>query len=170
MSFTYQGLIFDLDMTLVDSRCTAHHRARFQWEKVNAKIHHIQPYAGIPELLQKAKQKHIPIGIVTSGSRPYCDQIVSNCRLGIRHSVCYRDAKPKPDPEGFLKVASVMGVSPNQIIAIGDRFEDVIGAKNAGMVAVAALWGCTAIPRVRSENPHYECATVIGLATLLGLG
>lgn len=169
MNLVYKGIIFDLDMTLVDSRCAAHHRARMQWDRVNTKVSQIRPFNGVAELIQNAKRKKIPLGIVTAGSNLYCEKIVQSCGFGINNCVCYKDAKPKPDPEGFLKAASLLGVHPSQVIAIGDRYEDILGAKRAGMISVAALWACTAIPRVRKEKPHYECKTVSELAALLEL-
>jgi len=43
----------------------------------------------------------------------------------------------KPDLEFFRQVESVLGVHPDQIVMVGDRFsEDVLGAKRAGWKAI----------------------------------
>jgi HAD superfamily hydrolase (TIGR01549 family) len=40
----------------------------------------------------------------------------------------------KPSPRGFMVAAKKMGLKPDQVLYIGDRYEvDAVGAKNAGM-------------------------------------
>jgi len=47
----------------------------------------------------------------------------------------------KPDPAGALATAQGMGLSPEEILYLGDTATDMHCAVNAGMHPVGALWG-----------------------------
>ena len=47
----------------------------------------------------------------------------------------------KPDPEGLLKIAAQAGVRPEHTALVGDSAVDIVTARNAGALAVGALWG-----------------------------
>lgn len=59
----------------------------------------------------------------------YVDEIKSSMDLDID--------KLKPDPKGFLRVAEILKLKPEEIMYVGDRYKiDIIGAKNAGYIPV----------------------------------
>lgn len=169
IALIYEGIIFDLDMTLVDSRCVAHHRARYQWQKALGKVPQITPYPGILELTSKITKKGVATAIVTSSKRDYCDRVVTHCKLPIKTSVAYGDTKlHKPHPEPLLHAASLLNLKPQNIVVIGDRSEDIAAANSAGMTSIAAMWACTAPLLIKDASPQYECKTVLELTQLLG--
>lgn len=169
IALKYEGIIFDLDMTLVDSRCVAHHRIRFQWHKALSRVPQIVAYPGIPELAAAITQKRVAAAIVTSSKRDYCDKVITQCKLPIKVSIAYEDTKlHKPNPEPLLRAATMLGLEPKNIVVVGDRKEDIVAAHSGGMTSVAAMWACTARLHIREAGPKYECATVTDLANLLG--
>ena len=48
--------------------------------------------------------------------------------------------KPKPDPEGILKIIRLLG-SDVDVYYIGDTEIDILTAKNAGVKSIAVTWG-----------------------------
>lgn len=165
----YKAIIFDLDMTLVDSRCVAHHRVRRHWPKVMAKLADIEVFEGIPNLLKKINKAEIPMAIVTSENGTYCDGVISQFRFPIKTRVAYHDTNNhKPDPEPMLLAAKKLAVNPKNFVAIGDRFIDIKAANDAGMISIAAMWRCTAPKRLREEKPAYAVDSVEELVDLLG--
>lgn len=81
----------------------------------------------------------VPIGV-------YSDYPAKNKlkKLGLQNIihvvVCSEDADVisfKPDPRGFEIAAAKMGLTPSQVVYVGDREDvDAIGAKNAGMMPI----------------------------------
>jgi putative hydrolase of the HAD superfamily len=64
--------------------------------------------------------------LATHGLQPYFRPIHISEAIGFR----------KPRREAFLQTAEVMGVSPQEVLFIGDTFAlDVVGAKSVGMDA-----------------------------------
>jgi len=49
--------------------------------------------------------------------------------------------KPKPDPEGILKLMELLKVKPDEVIACGDHPVDIIAAKRAGIYAIGTAHG-----------------------------
>ncbi len=169
----FDGIIFDLDMTLVDSRCIAHHHARFQrthFAKAIEKVPLIVVYPGVRELLASASAKGLPTIIVTNSKGDYCNAVVKHHRLPVKDSICFGDTeRRKPHPEPMLLAAKRLNISPDKIVAIGDRHYDIAAANEAGMISVAALWACTAPASVKAANPAHLCSSVEEFARLVGL-
>lgn len=60
------------------------------------------------------------------------------------------DAFPKPHIEGLVKL---VGTTPKQsICVIGDSPNDMIGAKNFGVLAIGATWNKEANPQILRES------------------
>jgi len=51
------------------------------------------------------------------------------------------EAHKKPNPFVALQIGEKFGISPEDIIYVGDSGTDMQTANNAGMFAVGALWG-----------------------------
>jgi phosphoglycolate phosphatase len=47
----------------------------------------------------------------------------------------------KPDPRGAWAVAARMGITPGEVLYLGDTNTDMLTAVAAGMFPVGALWG-----------------------------
>jgi len=57
---------------------------------------------------------------------------------------CDQVEKPKPDPEIYLRTASTIGVSPDEVMVVEDSPVGIAAARAAGMAWVAAANGFTA--------------------------
>jgi len=49
-------------------------------------------------------------------------------------------ARPKPAPDGLLLACQTLGLEPERTLYVGDSVNDMLAARAAGCVAVAALW------------------------------
>lgn len=59
---------------------------------------------------------------------------------------------PKPAPDGFLKMIELSGVSPQEILYIGDDVEkDLLPAKQAG-ISTGLLWKASDVPEYCFKN------------------
>jgi len=101
-------------------------------------------YPGISDLLDQLQQKNIKIGIFSNKANDLTQKVVKV--LLAKWDVAFAvgaggDVARKPDPQGALMAAKEMGISPSELMFVGDTDVDMKTANNAGMFAVGVLWG-----------------------------
>ncbi|HEX8226302.1 MAG TPA: HAD family phosphatase [Candidatus Saccharimonadales bacterium] len=101
--------------------------------------HQLIPYHGIQPLI-KDLSAHIPVALVTGSLRSEAETALDIC--GVR--ACFKTivaaddvSNGKPDPEGYFKAASAVGVNPSECVVIEDSPSGVHAAKTAGMHCIA---------------------------------
>jgi HAD superfamily hydrolase (TIGR01509 family) len=162
------GILIDLDQTLIDSQSAEQFRKNRQWSDVYKIIPQLHPYLDISKLIQELKDIGVPICIVTSSPRPYCEKIIKYWGWKIDATVCYHDTtKHKPDPEPIQKGLLNLGLEPNTAVAIGDAAKDTKAARAAGVMTIGALWGSLEINLLVASKPDIICATVQELRKVL---
>ncbi len=155
------GILIDLDQTLIDSQLAEKLRRNRQWTDVYKIIPQLHPYPGITELIEELKDIGVPICIVTSSPRPYCERIIKHCGWKIDATVCYHDTiKHKPHPEPIQKGLISLGLKPSTTVAIGDAAKDTEAARAAGVMTIGALWGSLEKNLLIASKPDIICATV----------
>lgn len=101
-------------------------------------------YEGAAKLLRFLRSNGIKIGILTRGCQEYADSALSRTSLsGLVDAVECRNsnAKSKPDPDAYLKLAKALGVRKEETILVGDHPIDGQCAANAGVPFIAVLTG-----------------------------
>jgi HAD superfamily hydrolase (TIGR01549 family) len=154
-----QGVIFDLDGTLVDSRLDFNAIRRemqipdgqpilealdempegdYKSECLRILKRHEQAGAeqatlipGVREFLSELTRRDIRQGVLTRNSRESTQQVTE--RLGLEFSIVLtrEDAPPKPDPKGLLLICEKWGISVERTIFIGDYLFDLQAGRNA---------------------------------------
>ncbi len=99
----------------------------------------LQLIEGLDRFLATAHKKHIPMAIGSAAIPFNIDFVLDN--LHIRHyfpTIVSADdvEKSKPEPETFVKAASLMNVLPEDCLVFEDAPKGVEAALNAGMKAV----------------------------------
>ena len=137
-----KSVIFDLDLTLIDTTCLEQFRHNRQWQEAYANIPNTSMYEGIFSILEIIRKHKITTAIVSTSPRPYVEKIVSYYNIPAQHIVSYHDAKPiKPHPAQMLKALELMGVQAKDTISFGDRVIDIQASNAAGIESVACFWG-----------------------------
>ena len=95
--------------------------------------------AGTMELLEALGQHGLKVAVATSASRRAADLHLG--RSGLRAHlpvVVTRDdvARGKPHPDPFLRAAALLGVPPEECLAVEDSLHGIRAAHAAGMMAV----------------------------------
>ena len=157
-------VIFDLDQTLIDSRIAESKRRARKWGDVYRLIPSFSVYEGICPLIEDLQHNDIPIAVVTSSPRTYCERVITHWSLEIPICVGYHDTtfrKPHPDP--INRAMEIAGMDPDQVVHIGDLARDTIAAKAAGVAAIGALWGAVDADSLIRSNPQCCFGTVADL-------
>lgn len=100
----------------------------------------IKPVPGLLNFLQILEHKHIPMAIATSGIQPNIDFMFEQVPIRKYFKVVVNSShivKGKPDPEIYLKAASMLGVPPANCLVFEDAVVGINAAKAAGMKVVA---------------------------------
>ena len=135
-------IIFDLDLTLVDTTIVEQARHERNWQLAYSLIPKCKLYEGMEEVLAIIRNNNINTCIVSTSPRTYVEKVVDYFNLPIQHIVAYHDAKPiKPHPAPMLKALELLGCSAAEAISFGDRVIDIQASNAAGIESVACFWG-----------------------------
>ena len=146
-------IIFDLDLTLVDTTIVEQARHDRNWQLAYSLIPKCKMYEGMEEVLAIIRNNNINTCIVSTSPRTYVEKVVDYFNLPIQHIVAYHDAKPiKPHPAPMLKALELLGCSAAEAISFGDRVIDIQASNAAGIESVACFWGA----KERGELLHSE--------------
>ncbi len=114
---------------------------RIEDEILDVIVEALKPVPSVRSVLEKLSSTGYRLGIISNASSQrgverlleenglleFFDVIVTSRLLGVR----------KPDPRIFYYALHMLGVKPGNAVYVGDRgYEDVYGAKNAGLKAI----------------------------------
>jgi phosphoglycolate phosphatase len=101
-------------------------------------------YSGVPPLLDELVGRGTRISVLSNKphllTRRVCDFYLSGWPFDPVFG--QRDEVPrKPDPAAAFEIAGQWGISPRQILFVGDSENDILTAQAAGMVPLGVSWG-----------------------------
>lgn len=162
------AIIFDLDMTLIDSSPVEHLRRSRSWGAVYREIPKLTPYPGIISLLNSIFSLGIPIAIVTNSPSSYCHRVLQHFGWEVDSTICYHDVRQrKPSPEPMLLAIKQMGVGANETISVGDRANDILSSQRAGIDSVGAFWGTEERLLLSGSRPTHSAESANELKKIL---
>lgn len=137
-----RNIIFDLDLTLVDTTIVEQARHERNWPLAYSLIPQCVLYDGIEHVFEIIRKFKINTAIVSTSPRPYVEKVVQHFNIPVGNIVAYHDAKPiKPHPAPMLKALELLGCSAKNAISFGDRVIDIQASNAAGIESVACFWG-----------------------------
>jgi len=104
------------------------------YSAIEDKFKYIKPYRGVPRCLETLHDSGLRLGLLSDlppfrkielmGLRPYFDTVLCSERSGAL----------KPSSRPFSALAEGLGVRPEEILYVGNKYEyDIVGARKAGM-------------------------------------
>jgi len=96
--------------------------------------------AAAAELVERLAAAQVPMAVVTGAQREDVQAVLTSSAVGqcIRLLVTEEDVRAgKPDPEGFLLGARLLGVLPEDVLVFEDSVPGIRGALAAGMACIA---------------------------------
>jgi phosphoglycolate phosphatase len=130
-------------------------------------------YPGINGLLQELFDAGRRLAVTTSKPLPYAVPIIEHFALSQYFEGVYG---PTADDDGIDKLAVVahalnaMAIDDTtNVVLVGDRFHDVVGAHENGIACIGALWGYGSRDELVNAGVDALAADVDELAILLGV-
>ncbi|MCF8388863.1 MAG: HAD family hydrolase [Bacteroidales bacterium] len=110
----------------------------------NNYINKTKAYDGIESLVSRLKEKDIKLAVLSNKLEEMTRKVVVELLeestfemvMGLNQEI-----PRKPDPQGAMFISRQWKIKPENIAYVGDTSTDMQTAKNAGMIAIGALWG-----------------------------
>ena len=123
-------------------------------------------YEGVFEMLEKLKQKDVPLAVVSNKPHHFTSKICAalfpqgtfSCVMGQKD-----DVPKKPAPDSVWNTLKEMGVAIEDAVYIGDSTVDIETARVSGLTSLAVSWGYHDEPMLRDMSPEYLVGTVLEL-------
>lgn len=156
-----KSVIFDLDLTLVDTTVLEPYRHNRDWQGAYSNIGRCTLYPGVIDLFDFIRRNNIPVCIVSTSPRPYVERIVRYFNIPVNAIVGYHDAKPiKPAPQPMYKALELLNCRASDAVSFGDRAIDIIASRSAGVKAVACTWGTKEMQSLLAACPDAVISSV----------
>lgn len=102
------------------------------------------PYEGVPELLKTASAAGLKLAVLSNKENGQVVRLQEALLPDIAFDFVLGQTERfplKPDPASSLWIAEQMGLRPEEMAFVGDSYQDILTATNAGMHGWSALWG-----------------------------
>ncbi|MCR4788968.1 MAG: HAD family hydrolase [Lachnospiraceae bacterium] len=129
-----------------DTECTRYDELRAAYRITFAEHadYNVTAYDGVKETLAALKEKSLKLAVLSNKPHRQTVEVIHklygddtfDCLQGLIPEI-----KRKPSPDGALMIAGKLGISPSELIYVGDTCVDMKTGKGAGMFTVGVLWG-----------------------------
>ncbi|MGP8438930.1 HAD family hydrolase [Paraburkholderia fungorum] len=164
-------VIFDFDLTMVNTRPVEALRANRNWSAVMARVSDLEVYDGINDLLTELRLRKQVIAIVTKSPDMVPKAFARHHNWPIDIVIGYHQVqRRKPDPEGLLLAMAKGKGTPSSTFHVGDDADDTAASRAAGVTAIGAGWGLADVSALSASKPDHLFKSVAELRQLLLAG
>ncbi|MFM7736904.1 MAG: HAD family hydrolase [Alphaproteobacteria bacterium] len=121
-------------------------------------LDHTSLHRGVDSLLEALSRSGKRLSVLTNKPRVFTDPILRGLAVADRFAdaVCGDEVtRPKPDPEGLLRLVERSGVPASETCLVGDSAVDVETARRARVAACAVTWGLRDVDELREADPEH---------------
>jgi len=127
---------------------------------------------GAKDLIDQLSSSGIRLGLVSSSKRMVVDIVLKQAKLqGIFDVIVTQDdvKNLKPHPEPYLLASKILGIRPEECVAVEDSVHGILSAKSAGMKCIAIANPYIPISKYSKADLIVKGLEEIKLETILGL-
>jgi phosphoglycolate phosphatase-like HAD superfamily hydrolase len=151
----YKNVIFDLDLTLVNSKPAEPFRRRRDWRGAYESIPSCSLYTGLNDVFDFIRNNGIKTCIVSTAPSTYLKRMINYFNIPCDELVGFHDVSiRKPNPECMFLAMQKLHCTSDSVISLGDRAIDITASNNANIRSVACLWGTEEKQLLLASNPN----------------
>jgi len=129
-----------------------------------------KPFEGAVEVVRTLREMGYKTGILTRGGHSYAEFILSkNKVMGLFDAIVARDDFPiedaKPSPKAMMNLGKALGVTPAEMLFLGDSKQDWLTARDSGAGFYGVLTG--GYQREDWHNLDPRISVIDGVASLM---
>ena len=113
---------------------------------------------------------HLPLALCTNKPRSITDRVLANLRLPATFQVVVGGGdlpKTKPDPLPLQFIARALGLTPTELVMVGDGAQDIACAKAAGAHSVGVEGGMQGRELLLASEPDVLLGSLLELPAAL---
>ena len=121
-------------------------------------VHLVREYPRMKETVAGLRKGGTRTAVLSNKPDAWTQAIVASLFPAGSFDLCYGQSDRfarKPSPEGALLIASELGLSPREILYIGDTNTDMKTGRGAGMDTAGALWGFRGRKELEENHATY---------------
>lgn len=161
-------IIFDFDLTLVDTLPVERLRAQRKWRAVMDRIDTLEVYDGIDELLRDLHCLGETLAIVTRSPDMLPRAFIERRHWPIEIVLGFHQVRRrKPDPEALLTAMRMGNAAGCGTYHVGDEADDTRASRSANVVAIGAGWGTKDVVALEQSKPDHLFLSVAELHSFL---
>jgi phosphoglycolate phosphatase len=112
----------------------------------------LEPFAAIPEVLRELAARGYRLHVLSSNAVRNIRAFIERCQIDVFQTVtCERNLFGKQ--AGLERFLRKHGLSPAEIIYLGDEVRDIEACRGIGVPCVAVGWGFDGAELLESANP-----------------
>jgi len=120
------------------------------------------PFPGILELVRELRSQGKLTAIFTGRGRFSTEAILRGMKLAdLFDAIVTSDDvdRPKPAPDGLIKILEILNVDAEEAVYVGDTVKDLEAARRASMSSIAALWGSPEKSALQGAESAWLCSS-----------
>ena len=161
-------IIFDFDLTLVDTLPVERLRAQRKWRAVMDRVDTLEVYSGIDELLRELYCLGQTLAVVTRSPDMLPRAFIERRRWPIEIVLGFHQVRRrKPDPEALLTAMRMGNAAACGTYHVGDEADDTRASRSANVVAIGAGWGTKDFVALEQSKPDHLFLSVAELHSFL---
>ena len=131
-----------------------------------------RPYAGVPELMARLRDRGIAQAIISNKPDPAVQELARAFFPGLLETAVGESAavRTKPNPDAILAAVKQMGVPLEQCVYVGDSEVDVEAARNARLDCISVSWGFRSVEQLLAAGAARIVSDPAGLEAAIGDG
>jgi AHBA synthesis associated protein len=134
-----------------------------------ARLGQVVPQPGAAGVLRQLRQRGLRLGVATGRLAHRAEAVLTRVdMLPLLDVVVGSDqvTNAKPAPDIIEQAARLLSVTSSEVVYVGDSVLDLMAARAAHAVVVAALWGQGNAAELLAQRPDFACARPSDVAAL----
>ena len=121
---------------------------------------------GMKETLEQLHEEGYVLGILTSNSKENVEEFLERNKLEVFDFI-YSSGSIFGKAGKMRKLLLAHGLSPDDIVYVGDEIRDIEAARKSGVRIISVTWGFNSEKSLRAQNPDFVVSKPKELVTVL---